>query len=261
MTRENTDYWDKRAYSEYLYRGEKLYTITAAPYYVKRRKIVVDAIRKLVSDSGAKRVADIGCGDGEYIYLIQESDKEYCGIDISDKMLDLARDRLKEYPNVSFELSGNGPHQFNNIDLAFIVATLAHINDNSIDEILLNTYPKIKSGGLLCICEQTAPYDLKGSGWERRTFQDYVEKLEKASFQINLEKSFRIDFRVHRVFFERHIAKWFFKRKNRIECNRDWLYICLSNLCAHLSIKRKWKPSNGWGYIFIVAEKQGEEEL
>lgn len=45
---EADKYWSMRAKNEYLYKGEKLYTITAAPYYVKRREIVIDRLKNIM---------------------------------------------------------------------------------------------------------------------------------------------------------------------------------------------------------------------
>lgn len=46
MVNEAESYWSMRAKNEYLYKGEKLYTITAAPYYVKRREIIIKKLKK-----------------------------------------------------------------------------------------------------------------------------------------------------------------------------------------------------------------------
>ena len=40
------NYWSSRAQAEYEYKGEKLYTITAAPYYVARRNLIVKSLKK-----------------------------------------------------------------------------------------------------------------------------------------------------------------------------------------------------------------------
>ena len=47
MVNETESYWSMRAKNEYLYKGEKLYTITAAPYYVKRREIIIKKLKNI----------------------------------------------------------------------------------------------------------------------------------------------------------------------------------------------------------------------
>lgn len=62
MIEKNEDYWSARALREYQYKGEKLYTITAAPYYVKRREIIIRTLRRLIKKYKVKKIADLGCG-------------------------------------------------------------------------------------------------------------------------------------------------------------------------------------------------------
>lgn len=147
--------------------------------------------------------------------------------------------------------------KFDDYNMGYIVAVLAHVDDKIMKVLLNNTFQKMLHGGVLCICEQIAPYEIQGNGWKRRTFDGYVHELEAAGFDVNMEESFRIDFRVHRMLFERHLAKKFYQRKSRTECNKDKTYLMLSTICTRLSIKRKWtSPLNGWGYAFIVARKK-----
>lgn len=257
MKNEGEEYWSQRAEKEYIYKGEKFYTITAIPYYVKRRKIIIDSLMQLIRKYNVARIADIGCGDGEYLNIIHEEDKEYCGVDISEGMLQLAKQRCDNYKNVCFECSAEGTKKFDNYDMAYIVAMLAHVDDETMKKLLSNIYQKISRGGVLCICEQIAPNEIQGNGWKRRTFEGYVEALRDASFEVDLTESFRIDFRVHRKIFERHLAKKFYEKKSRTECNKDKWYLTLSAICTALSIRRKWKkPLSGWGYAFIVARKK-----
>jgi len=91
--------------------------------------------------------------------------------------------------------------------------------------------------------------------------------LEKIGFKKQDEfENFRIDFRFHRVFFERHLAKWLYKyyaiqhssdiENARIECNKNRLFIFCSWLATKLSIgKVNRKQLEGWGYCFICVKK------
>ncbi len=249
-------YWSNRAQNEYIYKGEKLYTITAAPYYVKRRDIIIELLRKMIKADECKKIIDIGCGDGEYILRLYDKKRKYYGIDISEGMLAEASLRCNQLENVSFEQSAEGPKETNNYDMAYIVAMLAHVSDEVMDGILQNTYTNMAFGGRLCICEQTAPHEISGGTWKRRTFECYKDALEKAGFECIYDESVRIDFPIHRQIFERRIAKQFYKKQSRIECNKNKCYVFLSKLCVTLSIKKKWRHKlNGWGYIFLTAKK------
>lgn len=70
MVNEAESYWSMRAKNEYLYKGEKLYTITAAPYYVKRREIIIKKLKNIITKYDCRRIVDVGCGDGEYLLKI-----------------------------------------------------------------------------------------------------------------------------------------------------------------------------------------------
>ncbi len=253
---EADKYWSMRAKNEYLYKGEKLYTITAAPYYVKRREIVIDRLKNIILKCNCKNIIDVGCGDGEYLLKICEENKKYYGIDISTEMLEAAVLNCKGHNNIWFEQSGIGPQNFCNYDMAFIVAVLAHVSDETMKVLLQNIYDKMCVGGKICICEQTAPYEIAGKGWKRRTYEKYKAALEEQGFKCKRGDTFRIDFALHRKLFEHHIAKKFYNKKSRAECNKNVLYLFLSEVCILLSFKRLYyRQLNGWGYIFITAEK------
>ena len=251
------NYWSSRAQAEYEYKGEKLYTITAAPYYVARRNLIVKSLKKIIHSKNLTKIADLGCGDGEYLNILHEEKREYTGIDISKAMLDLAAQRCSRYSNVDFEYSETGIQNGYDYDMVYIVAVLAHVDDNTLKELLENAFDRMQKGGVLCICEQIAPHELEGNGWKRRTFKRYVRELESTGFCINEDETFRIDFKVHRKLFERKIAKLFYKKKSRIECNKDKIYLLLSRICVIFSLRKIHKTQlNGFGYAFIAAEKK-----
>lgn len=252
---ESEKYWSMRAKNEYLYKGEKLYTITAAPYYVKRREIIINKLKHIIEKYECKDIVDVGCGDGEYLLKICEENKKYYGIDISTEMLREAIQNCKDHNNISFEQSGMGPQKFSGYDMAFMVAVLAHVSDETMENLLKNIYNNMQSG-VICICEQTAPDELAGNGWKRRSFEIYKEALERQGFKCRINETFRIDFVIHRKIFERYIAKISYSKKSRIECNKNRVFLLLSRLCIILSPKRIYRQKlNGWGYIFITAEK------
>lgn len=256
MVNEAESYWSMRAKNEYLYKGEKLYTITAAPYYVKRREIIIKKLKNIITKYDCRRIVDVGCGDGEYLLKICDENKKYHGIDILTEMLKEAVKNCKDHNNISFELSERGTQKFHDYDMAYAVAVLAHVSDETMENLLKNIYEGMEDKGKICICEQTAPYEFSGNGWKRRSFETYRDALEKQGFKCMIHETFRIDFGIHRKLFERHIAKKFLSEKSRIECNKNRVYLFLSRLCVFLSFKRLYHNKlNGWGYIFITAEK------
>lgn len=265
---QEEEYWQKRAKNEYLYKNETFYTITPIPYYYDRRKIIVKKLCGLIDQYQFNKICDLGCGDGEYLKKIYRDDKTFYGVDISENMITLAKMRAdKDTMNILYEVSENGIRCADQLDFVYSVALFAHVNDETMKALFKNIYEHITPGGVLCICEQVAPRECNGAEWKRRTFQSYINALEEAGFKRHTEfENFRIDFRFHRVVFERHLAKWFYKKymkqyssdmeTARIECNKNKVFVFCSWLATKLSIMKTHKKQlEGWGYCFICVRK------
>lgn len=139
-------YWDKRANKTVKYKGELFYTITPIPYYYERRKILLKHIKHFFTEFHAENILDLGCGDGEYIYQLYERGKRLHGVDISAEMIKLATEKCRNC-NISFEVSGDGVHERNNFDIAYIISVLAHVDDNTADILLKSAHQSIAKGG------------------------------------------------------------------------------------------------------------------
>lgn len=73
-----------------------------------------------------ERVLDLGCGNGRLYELFKDKIVGYCGIDISEKLIDIAKSR---YPGVRFRVGDalNLPFPDNLFDNVFGVAVFHHI--------------------------------------------------------------------------------------------------------------------------------------
>ena len=154
-------YWDTRAKKLVEYKREKFYTITPIPYYYERRKILLNMMKKIFSEQHVNSVLDLGCGDGEYIYHLGNGNIKFHGVDISTEMIELASKKCNDSNN-SFEISGDGVHERNNFDLAYVISVLAHVEDNIADMLLKSTYQSLTKTGIVCIFEQIAPFRMGG---------------------------------------------------------------------------------------------------
>lgn len=260
--KSNSEYWDIRANLEYMYKNEKYYTITAIPYYYRRRKIILATICKYVRG----KVCDFGCGDGEYIKKISTLHKEcsFHGVDISKDMIEQAKARNKNI-RATWEVSGDGIHADEKFQVIYSSAVFAHIEDEIIEGLFKNIFAHLEDDGLFLMCEQTAPMKYNGGSYTRRPMSEYISLLRKSGF--NQFESFTIDFWLHRILFERKIGKWLIKRymkkygiteKNiaMIQLNKRFYYKILSNLFSLCSFPRILKKQKDrWGYCFIIAGK------
>ncbi len=131
----SSDYWDSRANMEYEYKGEKFYTITAVPYYFKRREIILKYIKKTLNTRN--QICDFGCGDGEYVKILSEnySNVTFHCVDISEDMIKIAKSRNTSI-QITWEVSGYGIHDNRQFDYVYSSAIFAHISD---DVMLLPT--------------------------------------------------------------------------------------------------------------------------
>lgn len=273
MNYSEESYWNDRANKMYMYKREKFYTITPIPYYYKRRKAIINLLTKHISASKALNVCDYGCGDGEYLRLAadylnkKESQNQFVkwtGIDISDEMLKRARHNCRLIKDVNLEVSGTGIPGGGGIteyDIIYSVAVFAHVNDELINQLFNNFYEHMSKQGKLILCEQVGTRRIEGETYTRRTIAEYRSKLEKAGFSIKEVKL--IDFWAHRIFFERRIAKRFYRKidaptyhDKQIEANRHFLFKMCSAIFTALSKPYVFQKSDGWGYMFIVAQKQ-----
>ena len=67
-------------------------------------------------------VLDIGCGTGEFerLVLSEQPEQRMVGVDLSVKMLEIAREKCQAYPNVTFAPPVPRPYHFQTIALIWL---------------------------------------------------------------------------------------------------------------------------------------------
>lgn len=81
---------------------------------------------KLIGNVRNKKILDIGCGSGLYARLLSRRGAKVYGIDISEKMIEIAK---KEAPGVQFKV-GNAetlPYKSNNFDIVLVALMVEHV--------------------------------------------------------------------------------------------------------------------------------------
>jgi tRNA (uracil-5-)-methyltransferase TRM9 len=75
-----------------------------------------------------ERVLDLGCGNGRLYSFLKERNVEYVGIDSSEKMIEIAREKNQE-GNPKFEVveALDLPFSDNNFDKVYSIAVLHHV--------------------------------------------------------------------------------------------------------------------------------------
>jgi len=109
------------------------------------------------------RVIEIGCGDGRDAQEIAQRAGWYEGFDPSEKLLDLAREKVPEGSFVKADaLSYEYPQ---NIDVAFAFASLLHVNEHDLSAVFQRLGQSLRFGGIVYL-------SLK----EREAYEEEVQK-------------------------------------------------------------------------------------
>lgn len=120
----------------------------AAPRFLYEDEIVKKQIKKIIQNKPLK-VLDIGCGAGHGITLCPKC-IEYSGIDVSQKMLDIAK---KYLPSKNFVLTSveNSPFEDNSFDICVsFYGALSHVS--SIEKAIREINRILSNSGIFLEC-------------------------------------------------------------------------------------------------------------
>ncbi len=194
----NDKYWNKRGKLSYTYKGERFYTITPLPYYLKRRQILLNKIEqvlenKLINKKGNLSVADFGSGDGYYCCWLAKKIPESTiyGFDISKSMVNKAKKRADELniPNTRFFCEDIASRR-NKFDLLLILAVLQHfVDEEEISQKISQINNNIRKGGHVILFEATANKTKKNNKLIRRPEDFYINAFRENNFEL-VDKEF-----------------------------------------------------------------------
>lgn len=164
----------------------------------------IDTTKKFVEKLNLKKgqyVLDVGCGiGGSAFFMAKQYQTNVLGIDLSQNMLDIANDRLKEQTfssnvNVKFELRDATKCKFNEntFDVIYSRDCILHIFDKL--NLFKNFYKWLKPGGVLFItdyCCGDPPHSkafqlyLVDRKYHLHTPKEYAQIIKNAGF-INVD--------------------------------------------------------------------------
>jgi ubiquinone/menaquinone biosynthesis C-methylase UbiE len=124
-----------------------------------RREELRDRLQQFVAPRGDERALDAGTGVGAVAFALAPLVDEVVAVDAEPVLLERARERMEEFPNVSF-VQGDAtalPVSVSGFDLSCCVRVLHHITrpELVIAELVRITRP----GGHLLVVDQLAPVD------------------------------------------------------------------------------------------------------
>ncbi|HHE05105.1 MAG TPA: methyltransferase domain-containing protein, partial [candidate division WOR-3 bacterium] len=134
----------------------------------------LEAIKRHVDIKG-KRLLDAGCGSGRFILYFKELGAEVHGIDISPKLISLAKQRVKDGTFTLGSVTAI-PYPGNYFDVVISIEVLQHVPD--IELALREFYRVLKPRGVLVIIDRN-PISVTG------TLKPILERLNKWMYKKN----------------------------------------------------------------------------
>lgn len=133
------------------------------------------------------KVLEIGCGNGRDARGIIKYASDYLGIDVSEKMVELAKQNC---PQGRFLVAEAEDCQFpENLDIIFAFASLLHIPDGALDQVMEKSFKALKTDGIFYISLKFKGEhkEIKEDGFGSRVFYhhspDEIRSFEKLGFK------------------------------------------------------------------------------
>ena len=175
---------------------------TAAPRWDRlKRKVLGDFNPSSVFEphlGNASVIADLGCGTGEMLAgLLDKGKKSLIGVDVSPEMLEQARLRLPESPNLELRIGEleHLPMREQEADAALMSMVLYHVSEpvKAIQEV----QRVLKPGGVFLLVDflkhnQEQIRDIIGGVWLGFTRQQISGWLERTGFNLKHIESYPV---------------------------------------------------------------------
>lgn len=171
------DFFDKRANK---FNDKNPYSVTMyqdnnPEIVIERNKKEIERLKPYLNLDGNSKLLDVACGIGRWADAISETIKEYCGIDFSSELIQIALKRNTKH-NFSFiegsitdikdVLINNDKQNFNKILMAGI---LMYLNDDDLISVLKQVEWASSEKAIICIREPIALIS-------RLTLKDFYSK-------------------------------------------------------------------------------------
>lgn len=113
---------------------------------------LLDLLRQHLGDPARLEVLDLGCGIGNYAGLLGDQVAGYCGVDVSGKCVEVARERHPRHAFADYD-GIRLPHATARFDAVFAVCVFHHIAPGDRAAVLAEIRRVLKPGGLFVMFE------------------------------------------------------------------------------------------------------------
>lgn len=135
---------DSKTVQKILKKVKKDYSLIAKEFSITRERIW-NELNLLVENytKDNQNILDIGCGNGRLFSILKDKNINYLGVDNCKELIDIAKEKYKDYDNSKFEIKDllgiNFKREF---DVVFVIAVLQHIPS---EKLRLEALKKIKN--------------------------------------------------------------------------------------------------------------------
>lgn len=150
------------------------------------RKVLAEAYR-LIGGMQAERVLDVGCGTGILGARLCEAGVKVTGLDFSDRMLDIARERMPEARLIRHDFSQGLPLELRQAAFDAVVSTYAihHLTDEQKLLLLREMAECVRPGGRVLVGDvafetaqdRDACRERSGDEWDDEEYYMAMEEL------------------------------------------------------------------------------------
>jgi putative AdoMet-dependent methyltransferase len=164
--------------------------------YEKLINVVVEII---LNNSKKSTILDIGIGTGALSYELYKNDYKITGIDFSEKMIKICKEKMPLAKMIQYDFSKGLPDEINREKYDYIISTYAfhHLDDNEKIILIKKLLGKLNKNGLLIIGDVSFHTRnqlnecklLNKDGWDDDEFYIVYDEIKD-----NLESIYKIEF-------------------------------------------------------------------
>ena len=156
---------------------------------------ICEIIEKILLSNERVKILDWGCGNGVLDKMLQDRGFQVAGIDVSPKMIDLAK-RLN--PGSEFQIFDGVslPIDMESVDVCICVCTLQHIAKPNRKQVFREMFKSIKRGGILIIYEHNRWNPLTRATVWRCPFENIQYVSVRELKKIVLDQPYKTEFSI-----------------------------------------------------------------
>ena len=120
-----------------------------------RQKMLLAIAEKLPQDLKGARILDAGCGTGVLSRILDERGAEVVGVDISDKLIEVAKNRSTSHRNIEYFVGDMKEQSFGNFDYIIAMDSLIHYSTEDVISSIADFFNRANNSVLFTVIPST----------------------------------------------------------------------------------------------------------